>query len=180
MWSSAFSAAFMIPCLHVRFGYHRADHAFLVVQGRSGRFAHFFLHFFSHNAFKFLLHVSMDRFIRVHPLASEQSCCYGSPSGLLSTVDLCQESLLEIGDRQRTLWLDRKGFDRIWDVTLCFEDGQRLLCSRKDLCVMSDYFSTIFRSGFNESENKKEVPLAGVCESIMERMVESYYLGQVS
>lgn len=54
-------------------------------------------------------------------------------------------------------WSSRKE-DKFWDVYLVFDDGEQLLCSKRDLCIMSKYFATMFEGEFSESSEEK-VPI---------------------
>lgn len=75
-------------------------------------------------------------------------------------------------------WRSRKE-DKFWDVYLVFDGGEQLLCSKRDLCIMSSYFATMFEGDFVES-SKTRVPMKDVASSVMEMMVESYYTRKVS
>lgn len=83
-----------------------------------------------------------------------------------------------IQERLLSYWLSRKE-DKFWDVYLVFDDGKELLCSKRDLCLMSQYFGKMFEGDFAESTEKK-VPIKDVRSYVMVKMVESYYTGKVS
>lgn len=75
-------------------------------------------------------------------------------------------------------WISRKE-DKFWDVYLVFDDGAQLLCSRRDLCLMSEYFGKMFEGEFAESAERK-VPIKEVESSVMDKLVHSFYSGKVS
>lgn len=85
--------------------------------------------------------------------------------------------LTSIQDKIMRSWVSRKE-DKVWDVYLVFDDGEELLCSKRDLCLMSEYFATMFEGEFVESA-KPKVPIKDVDSSVMVRMIESYYMGKV-
>jgi hypothetical protein len=96
----------------------------------------------------------------------------------LQAVPPRQEPLSPIKDKILHKWVSRKE-DKFWDVYLVFEDGVQLLFSRRDLCLMSDYFSRMFEGAFAESL-EPQVPINGIKSSVMETMVESFYTRKVS
>lgn len=75
-------------------------------------------------------------------------------------------------------WTTR-GEDEFWNVYLVFDDGKELLCSRRDLALMSHYFAAMFRGEFAESIRTK-IAIKDTESSAMEQMIESYYTWKVS
>lgn len=102
----------------------------------------------------------------------------GSPEAApLKPVPLSRGPLTSFEEKILGYWRSRKE-NKFWDVFLLFDDGEQLLCSKRDLCIMSQYFATMFEGDFAESSEQK-VPIKDVDSSVMEKMVESYYTRKV-
>lgn len=93
-------------------------------------------------------------------------------------VLLRQVPLVSIEDKILSCWLSRKP-DKFWDVVLVFDDETELLCSRRDLSLMSEYFATMFESEFVDSAQGK-VSMREIQRSVMTILVEAYYTKKVS
>lgn len=82
-------------------------------------------------------------------------------------------------NRQKLLWLNRKGLNGVFDVELVLEEGLTLLCSKRDLVMMSPYFERMFDGSFRESYSRK-IHVPGVQHRVMEGMIGLFYDCDVS
>lgn len=90
-----------------------------------------------------------------------------------------ESALARFRERNRNLWLSRGSNTRLWDVTLTCSDGTEIVCCRKDLSVMSEYFERMFNGSFAESESSV-IEISSVDGSILRRMIAYFYEQRVS
>eukprot|EP00884_Botryococcus_braunii_P013296 jgi/Botrbrau1/21968/Bobra.0249s0091.1 len=79
---------------------------------------------------------------------------------------------------KKDLWLSREEYMGLWDVSLSFDDGYKLLSCRPHLAYMSEYFRTKFESTPKEGR-QTDFKVGGVESYIMEGMVAAYYLEEL-
>lgn len=108
------------------------------------------------------------------PTGARLTCKTDPPEDLA----LRQGTLSPIEQRILSCWLSRKP-DNAWDVVLVFDDNTELLCSKRDLCLMSEYFAKMFEGNFRESSEAK-VAMRDIEKPLMETLVEAYYTRKVS
>lgn len=85
-----------------------------------------------------------------------------------------ETALASFRERNKQLWLSRHSSNKFWDITIVCRDGTEILCCRKDLCIMSEYFDRMFHGSFAESESWR-ITIDGVEGPILERMIGYFY-----
>ena len=75
--------------------------------------------------------------------------------------------------------LDFKTKDHPTDVTLKFDDGQRIPCHRGVLSIVSDYFQCLLSNGMMESR-QDEIHIDDVSSSAMAKALEFLYKEECS
>lgn len=74
--------------------------------------------------------------------SGESSTCPAAHLKLRVTADAFGGS--SRWDSQHQFWLKREKIRKVWDLLIRTNDGQKIICSKKDLMALSDYFRVMF------------------------------------
>jgi BTB/POZ domain len=75
-------------------------------------------------------------------------------------------------------WSNRSALNCKWDIRLVFDDKYNFFCSKRDLTLMSPYFSVMFGGRFAEA-HQTEVALHATDGRVLEDIIGYFYTHEV-